>query len=172
MSNWPEWLKIEFWTRDPGSIRDFFVIVGGIAGFLLLWWRTWNVHRQTETQMDRHQSQTAADWERRITDSFATAVEGIGSDKTAASRIGAIYTLERIARESRGHHWSIMETLTAYIREQAPWEDADSGARPPSLDADRLPKRPSIDVQAALTVIGRAHRERDLKGQRLKSAGD
>ena len=32
-----------------------------------------------------------------------------------------IYALERISRDSRRDYWTIMETLTAYVRERAPW---------------------------------------------------
>jgi hypothetical protein len=36
-------------------------------------------------------------------------------------RIGGIYALQRIARESEEDYWPIMEILTAYVREHAPW---------------------------------------------------
>ncbi|WP_062294251.1 hypothetical protein [Nostoc piscinale] len=35
-------------------------------------------------------------------------------------RLGAIYTLERIAKDSAKDHWTIMEVLTAFVRENAP----------------------------------------------------
>ena len=34
-------------------------------------------------------------------------------------RLGAIYALERIAQDSERDHWPIMETLCAYVRENA-----------------------------------------------------
>ena len=35
-------------------------------------------------------------------------------------RLGAIYALGQLAKTSREHHWPIMETLTAYVREHSP----------------------------------------------------
>ena len=37
-----------------------------------------------------------------------------------AIRLGGIYALERIARDSEKDHGPIMEVLTAYVREKAP----------------------------------------------------
>ena len=84
--------------------------------------------KQAETAL-RHEEQTSADRERRITESFAKAVEQLGSDKLE-TRLGGIYTLERIARESEREYWPIMETLTAFVREHAPWPP---DRRPPRL---------------------------------------
>jgi hypothetical protein len=60
----PDWLSYSaelfwrwwvFWTKDAESVRSFFVIVGGGVGggigLGLLWWRTKNVHRQTEAAL-------------------------------------------------------------------------------------------------------------------------
>jgi hypothetical protein len=69
----------------------------------------------------RHFEQTNADRQRRITDSYSKAVEQLGSEKIEV-RLGGIYTLERISRESTDDHWTIMETLTAFVRERAHWE--------------------------------------------------
>ena len=77
-------------------------------------------------------------------------------------RLGAIYSLERIAQDSERDHWPIMETLTAYVRN-------NSGREIGSDDETEVPLR--IDIQAALRVIGRRSSdrvrfERD-QGQRL-----
>jgi hypothetical protein len=92
----------------------------------------------------------------QITERFTRAIDQLGSDHLDV-RLGGIYALERIARDSPGDRATIGEVLTAYIRGHAPW--------PP-----RLPDQPPIeaaietvaflrlrapDVQAALTVLGR-----------------
>jgi hypothetical protein len=89
-------------------------------------WREYSTHRaskaterQAETAAERHQKQTEADRKRRITDNFTKAVELLGEPELEV-RIGAIYALERIARESKRDHWPIMETLTAYVRTRLP----------------------------------------------------
>ncbi|MDT7765704.1 MAG: hypothetical protein QOC63_5124 [Mycobacterium sp.] len=97
----------------------------------------------------------------QITDRFTKAVEqlgsGSGSDKLDV-RLGGIYSLERLARDSTDDRSTIMEVLSAFIRGHAP-----APAQPPlqipaarsarcALDANSLLP---IDIQAAVTVIGR-----------------
>ena len=65
----------------------------------------------------RHFAQTEADRQRRIVESFSKAVEQLGSDKLEV-RVGAIFALERLSRESRGDYWTIMEVLAAFVRER------------------------------------------------------
>ena len=64
-------------------------------------------------------------------------------------RIGAIYALERIAQDSSRDHIQIMEILCAYIRENAPVATLE----PTEIPFDR--PVPRIDIQTAVTVIGR-----------------
>ncbi len=99
-------------------------------------------------------------------------------------RIGAIYTLERIARDNPTHHVRIMNILCAYIRENSPamkakrhdlgkWPDfptettdakldqrcEDLKVRKKELDkwvASQKPLRD--DIQIALSVLGNRHK--------------
>jgi hypothetical protein len=78
----------------------------------------------------RHQEQTKADRQRRITESFSKAAEQL-ANKEVEVRLGGIYTLERISRESPDDYWTIVETLTAFVRERARWtspSESDAGA--------------------------------------------
>ena len=86
----------------------------------------------------------------QVTDRYTKAIEQLGSDKGFEVRIGGIYALERIARDSPRDHPTIMEVLAAFIREHSheQWPPADDAAQPPARTM-----RP--DVQAAATVIGR-----------------
>ncbi|NKB27145.1 MAG: hypothetical protein GKR99_06160 [Rhodobacteraceae bacterium] len=80
-------------------------------------------------------------------------------------RIGAIYALERVARESLKDHIQIMEILCAYIRANAPTDGLDSAPPHDAADPDQWKKDldkwtkalPTTrdDIQAALEVIGR-----------------
>jgi len=59
-----------------------------------------------------------------ITDRFTKAIEQLGAttaknEPNVEVRLGAIYALERIARDSARDHWTIMEVLTAYVRKNA-----------------------------------------------------
>jgi hypothetical protein len=144
-------------------------------------------------------------WQRRthelteqgqVTDRYTKAVEQLGSDKLDV-RIGGIYALERIARDSARDHPVVMEVLTAFIREhsheQWPLPDSDGRQRPRRTRPDYLavftperypepgppPAPPGWeqkgwtrpDVQAAVTVIGRRDKQRDLQGIRLDLIG-
>ena len=83
--------------------------------------------------------------EGHITERFTKAIAQLG-DKEMAIRLGGIYALERLARDSEKDHGPIMEVLTAYVREKAPRQEED----PPAPA-----KTPTTDIQAILTVIGR-----------------
>jgi hypothetical protein len=92
----------------------------------------------------------------QVTDRYTKAIEQLGSDKLDV-RIGGIYALERIARDSARDHPTVMEVLAAFIREHSrePWPPRESVASP---STERF-TRP--DVQAALTVIGRRQVSQD-----------
>jgi len=84
----------------------------------------------------------------------------LGHEKRAV-RLGAIYALERIAKDSPRDRDTIVETLAAYIREITPhWsphdkkEQAQQGAEIGSEKKFTNPQ-PDIDIEAALTVICR-----------------
>ena len=87
--------------------------------------------------------------EGQITERFTRAIEQLGQEgpDKMAIRLGGIYALERIAKDSEKDHGPIMEVLTAYVREKVPRKNDDyepqAGERPPT------------DIQAILTVIGR-----------------
>jgi uncharacterized protein YjbI with pentapeptide repeats len=57
--------------------------------------------------------------DKHLTDRFSKAIEHLGSDKTDV-RLGGIYTLEQIAVNSQKYHWTIVEILSAFIREKSP----------------------------------------------------
>jgi hypothetical protein len=94
--------------------------------------------------------------EGQVTERFTRAVDQLGSEHLDV-RLGALYALERIARDSTGDRRTIAEVLTAYIRQRAPWPPT----RPGQYRADwPLEQQPDLrtrapDVQAALTVLGR-----------------
>jgi hypothetical protein len=89
----------------------------------------------------------------QVTDRYTKAVEQLGSSNLGV-RIGGIYALERIARDSVRDSPVVMEVLAAFVREESQhqWPAATEG------DTPERTTRP--DVQAAVTVIGR----RDVDG--------
>jgi hypothetical protein len=87
---------------------------------------------------------TARTWrttqEGQITDRFTKAIDQLGKTgpENMAFRLGGIYALERIAKDSERNHWPIMEVLTAYVREKAPWPATKSLADDLSSDFSDL----------------------------------
>jgi Pentapeptide repeats (8 copies) len=98
---------------QPSERKDLILAVAQILGGtallsgLFFTWRTLQVNREGQ-----------------ITERFTRAIDQLGKvedgQKLFEIRIGGIYALERIARESEEDYWQIMEILTAYVRQNAP----------------------------------------------------
>lgn len=111
----------------------------------------------------RRNSEQADQWQRRahdlteqgqVTDRYSRAIEQLGSEDLHV-RIGGIYALEHVARDSARDHSTVVEVLAAFIRERS------GRLRGP---------RTHSDVQAALTVIGRRDSTRDREPLDLSNA--
>jgi hypothetical protein len=88
----------------------------------------------------------------QVTDRYTRAIDQLGSGKDRLDvRIGGIYALERIARDSLRDQPAVIEVLSAYIREHS----REEWLVPRSDDDARAERATRPDVQAALTVIGR-----------------
>jgi hypothetical protein len=140
----------------------------------------------------RHFAQTEADRQRRITESFSKAIEQLGSDKLEV-RLGGIYALERISQESPRDYWTVMENLTAFVRERTRRTEAERTARPrdqriseraylrwenagrpegrseafwaEAIEQEKRGDPPAPDIAAVLTVIERRSADRcELEG--------
>jgi uncharacterized protein YjbI with pentapeptide repeats len=124
---------------------------------------------------------TAKTWrttqEGQITDRFTKAINQLGETgpEKLAIRLGGIYALERIARDSERDHWPIMEILTAYVREHSPWKEEEEDSQEEISPSERPLKSTAVpigggllltrenttgpelavDIQAVLTVLGR-----------------
>ncbi|HPQ69382.1 MAG TPA: pentapeptide repeat-containing protein [bacterium] len=136
---------------------------------LLTWyWRTF--HKEAELRTAQ---------EGQVTERFIKAVELLGQ-KSPAIKLGAIYALERIAKDSRDDHWTVMETLAAFIRQNAPY-DPPRNEEGDIVEYDCPPVSAEIRncIQAALTVIGRRRtdveekdridlKKTNLQGMRIK----
>lgn len=98
-----------------------------------------------------------------IIERFSKSVEQLSSSKPQV-RLGGIYSLEQVAIESPKDHWTIVEIITSLIQESFPFEleNYDSS----NNHKNDLPEI-SIDIQAALTVIGRRIVQQDPVGKYL-----
>lgn len=97
--------------------------------------------------------------EGQITDRFTKAIDQLGAldDKGRPKlevRLGGIYALERIARDSERDHRVIMDILTTYVREHSPRKNGRDDEAPANSREESSP-RIMADIQAVLNVLGR-----------------
>jgi uncharacterized protein YjbI with pentapeptide repeats len=96
--------------------------------------------------------------EGQITERYTRAIDQLGHAELDV-RLGGIYALERIARDSLPDRTTIGEVLTAFVRTHAPWPPRLPGqyvAAAPLAEMPELQRR-APDVQACLTVLGRGN---------------
>ncbi|HEY0047877.1 MAG TPA: pentapeptide repeat-containing protein, partial [Pyrinomonadaceae bacterium] len=111
------------------------------------------------------------------TDRFTKAVAQLGDDKLEI-RLGGMYALERIAKDSPKDHWTVMEILSAYIRENAKKKEEETSENKNSKKTanDKVDKpegntKVTTDIQAALTIIARRKIEQDSKTDKIDLSG-
>ena len=140
-----------------GALRDSLARVG--EALLIFWGATlvWRYLQGLGTVIEQS-AKTLAAAERTTffaaqageTQRYAAAMALLASSQLEV-RLGGVYALERLARESERDHGPIMEVLAAMLRDRAAWVAGETVA--PQLPAD---------LQAIATVIGRRHAAFDL----------
>jgi uncharacterized protein YjbI with pentapeptide repeats len=116
--------------------------------------------------------------DKQVTERFSKSIEHLGSDKIDV-RLGGIYALEQIAIDSAKYHWTIVEILSAFVREKCPIDNVappDGNLEQTSL-AEQSEQKTSVptyqkvgvDIQAAMTVLGRRKVAQDPSGKRIDS---
>jgi hypothetical protein len=167
----PQWYAAS-WDKltDPKDIAKLesdtqTTLVQAVGGLALFWGLFFTAKTWRTTQ------------EGQITDRFTKAIAQLGEQgpEKLAVRLGGIYALERIARDSERDHWPIMEILTAYVRENAPWKEEEqrsteeiSPCETQPTQSFQSPPKLTTDIQAILTVLGRCARTFGKgKGQHL-----
>lgn len=149
-----------------GLLAPLAVVVGGIAA--LLSYRATAEQNRAVLEETRRQNLAIQEQDRsllelqrrgQVTERFTKAIEQLGQRgaEKLDVRIGAVYALEQIARDSDELHWPVMEVLTAYLREHAPATAAVDGRLQPL----------AADHQAIVTVLGRRNAQREDPRQRL-----
>jgi uncharacterized protein YjbI with pentapeptide repeats len=174
------------------EINKLLLALAGLIGAPFVVWRVLIASQQNSialqnvrnTLFSKAVEQLGAIRERRETtfnpDNGGKAETVILTEVNFEVRLGAIYALEKLAREDLDLHWPIMETLCAYVRQNA------GPARPPPTglsssnplrqpkDEEKSPAQkyrealtpPTVDVAAALQVLGR----RSASGRGLEIA--
>ena len=149
-------------------------ILGGVA-FLTGGYFTWrNFNLAQESLRVSQQGQ--------ITDRFTKAIEQLGAVDSQGKpkfevRLGGIYSLEAIAKDSKDLHWPIMEVLCSYVRGNAPAQplanaaSADQKKSGSQGTTSQHEVHPCADIQAILTVLGRRDAWQEHENQRLDLSG-
>jgi len=106
--------------------------------------------------------------ESQVTDRYTKAIEQLGSERLDV-RIGGIYALARIARDSARDHPTVMEVLSAFVREHSrePWPPLPADDQPGAAHPERV-TRP--DVEAAVIVVMSRNARHDRQRVHLAAA--
>ena len=123
------------WQLGQITLVGQVTVVQIITGLLVLVGLYWTSRRVLAAEENARVAQ-----EGQITERFTKAIEQLGHDEIAI-RLGGIYALERIAKDSEKDHGSIMEVLTAYVREKAPRQTKTQRT---------LTEKPPTDMKRAL----------------------
>jgi len=147
----PEPSHLRRWTSKLGgwnwaAIASLIAAVAASAGVLY-----------TGKSLNATQAQNEVAAQSQAADRFTTAVDQLdrAGPEHLQARLGAIYAMERLARDSPADHPTIIEVLTAFIRTTTPEVDPNAWA-----DTCTIPRTPP-DIQAALTVLGRRNTNHD-----------
>jgi hypothetical protein len=143
-------LQVQPTPQDVANLQDqmrktFLQVVGGVFAVIALYY----TYRRVRVAEQGH-----------ITDRYTKAIEQLGAltamgEPNIEVRLGAIYALERIAFDSPRDHWTVMEVLTAYVRQNSP-----APVTSPAEEENRaaVTKGPRTEIQAVLTILGRRRR--------------
>jgi hypothetical protein len=132
--------------------------VGGlllIAGAVVAWRQLALGREQLRLNQDSMERQLRINEDGQVAERFTRAIDQLGSGSEAI-RIGGIYSLGGIAKQSSRDAPVIYAILATYVRTHSPWPSSRSveqEADAPAADVPQLLDR-APDIQAAMTVIG------------------
>jgi hypothetical protein len=185
----------DFYSRNKDALTPLLAPLGTILvgiGTITVGIGTMRVSgRQARTAAQQAQIAERA----AVTTAFYNAVSRLASEKVE-ERVGGIYMLEQISKESPRDYWTVMETLTAFVRERTQRTEAERLAKPiderikaladslwenagrpegrreecwaAAVAQEKYGEPPAADVAAVLTVIKRRSADR----RELESALD
>jgi uncharacterized protein YjbI with pentapeptide repeats len=142
------WLVFEAYLdpTDTAGRKDLIAVFGPVAAATVLLLGLHFTHRNVQIAQ-----------EGQLTERFTRSIDQLGKINDSNQpqievRLGGIYALGRIARDSKRDRQTILDILAAYVRESsrsAPYQQPQHDSLP------QEPKGPRIDIQAALTVTTR-----------------
>jgi hypothetical protein len=102
--------------------------------------------------------------EGQVTDRYASATKQLASAQLT-ERLGGIYALERIMRDSAKDHATVVAVLAAYVREHAPRN------RDTALRDGASARQPTQDVEAVMIVLARRPNRKEPVRLDLRGVG-
>jgi uncharacterized protein YjbI with pentapeptide repeats len=158
----PPWLYRHTGTGKEAKLKAITdtrtALLAGLIGVgaLLAFWLSNRVYRiMARTLEVTEQGQ--------ITERYTKAIEQLGQAELAM-RLGGIYALERIAKDSERDHPTVVEVLSAFVRDESRKQRVAQARQEIGREAAQtdtptpesgLEARPATDIQAVLTVLGR-----------------
>jgi uncharacterized protein (DUF1697 family) len=109
----------------------------------------------TYRQLTNSREQLQISQQGQITERYTRAIDQLGHAQLDV-RLGGIYALQRIARDSPVDRAIIGDVLTAFVRSHAPWPPRLPGQYIATASIDQVPELQlrGPDVQASLSVLG------------------
>ncbi|MER6406043.1 pentapeptide repeat-containing protein [Streptomyces viridosporus] len=90
------------------------------------------------------QKQAELSAEQQVNERYVKAIELLSSERIT-SRLGGLYALERIMRDSAKDHDTVVQVLAAFVRQFAVAPDSPTETKQ---------RRPPADIQAAMSILG------------------
>ncbi len=153
----------DYLTIENSARTTIAQIIGGLVLLIGLYFTAENLRTAQESaQNNSLQAQEALkqSQEGQITERFTKSIEHLGNDKLEI-RLGGIYALERIARDSDKDYSQIIEILITFIRENAPLNVSEEKI---SLNTkEGYEHKLRTDIQAIMTVLGRRSKTWTIK---------
>lgn len=151
----------QFESGGSDSLRNHLLAVAAVFGVPFIIWRSWIAHRQAESTQEQVTLTSAT----LAATTYAKSIELLGSFRQVNSitdvgsreviysenieaRIGALYSLEGLAKGRRMDASVVYDTICAYVRANAP-------IFPDEYYESGHDHSFRLDIQVALDVIGR-----------------
>jgi hypothetical protein len=125
------------------------------VGALLTFWLNSRVYRITARTLEVTE-------QGHITERYTKAIEQLGQQKLAM-RLGGIYALERIAKDSERDHPTVVEVLSAFVREESRKQRA-------AQESEVASRASATDIQAAHRARPAAAPSRNPSGGPVRSS--
>jgi hypothetical protein len=163
------------WWQRATTVISFLTVVGLAAGLYLTNAANRAQQDANRAQQDANRAQLDVTIQGQVAERFAQTIDQLGQEDSSKAdklsiRLGAIYSLARLMRDSARDEPAIIDVLCAFVRTHA--QRPAGTDRRPSPGADHTPS--PADVQAAVVVLANRpdpaadlHRGLNLSGTHL-----